>query len=117
MGEAGFQGLGEDQHHEHPPASMLQEAQLVVNVLVEDSILSVDQECLGYLVALEGTGDTLWSWKGRCGCSAGLTKSQHRLVLVELQRTKPTLVTGPSACMHPRSGSAGHTSAMSPPLL
>lgn len=53
------QGLGKDQHHEHLPASMLQEVQLVVKVLVDDYILSVDQECLGYLVALEGTGDTL----------------------------------------------------------
>lgn len=53
----------------------------------------------------------------KCGCIADLTKPQHRLVLVELQGTKPTLVMGPSACMCPRFGSAGHASAMSPPLL
>lgn len=49
----------EDQHHEHLPGSMLQEVQLVVKMLLEDDILSVGQECLGYLVALEGTGEAL----------------------------------------------------------
>lgn len=44
-------------------------------------------------------------------------KPQHRLVLVQLQRTKPTLVMGPSASVHLCFGSAGHTSATSPPLL
>lgn len=55
--------------------------------------------------------------KRKCGCSADLTKPQYRLVLVEFQRTKPTLVMSPSACMHLCFGSAGHTTATSPPLL
>lgn len=52
------------------------------------------------------------------GCISRLTKPQHRLLLlVELQRTEPTLVTALQAWMRPCFGSGGHTAAVSPPLL